>query len=90
MFRLIFFLFGIVTGFITAILVLPVQGKTFFNKMSQLPKPSQNLIDDSISLIVSLSKIAIGFVDDLKYRIAESSKVAEKAMQAIREKKEIK
>ena len=58
--------------------------------MSQLPKNSQDLIDDCISLTVSLSKIAIGFVEDLKYRVAESSKVADKAMQAIREKKEIK
>lgn len=90
MFRFIFFLFGIIAGFITAILVLPVQGKTFFNKMSQLPKPTQDLIDECINLTVSLSKIAIGFVEDLKYRVAESSKVAEKAMQAIREKKEIK
>lgn len=90
MFRFIFFLFGIIAGFITAILVLPIHGKTFFNKMSQLPKPSQDLIDECINLTVSLGKIAIGFVEDLKYRVAESSKVAEKAMQAIREKKEIK
>lgn len=90
MFRFIFFLFGIFAGFIAAIFILPVQGKTFFNKMSQLPKSSQDLIDDCVNLSVSLSKIAIGFVEDLKFRVAESSKVAEKAMEAVREKKEIK
>ncbi|MCH2227163.1 MAG: hypothetical protein MK033_05265 [Candidatus Caenarcaniphilales bacterium] len=58
--------------------------------MSQLPKSSQDLIDDCVNLSVSLSKIAIGFVEDLKFRVAESSKVAEKAMEAVREKKEIK
>ena len=89
MFRLVFFLLGILTGFIAAIFFLPLQGKTFFNKMSQLPKPVQDLIDDGINIIISFSKMTVGLVEDLKYRVVESSKVAEKAMQAVREKNEV-
>jgi len=79
---------GILAGFIAAIFVLPIQGKTFFNKMSQLPKSIQNLIDDCINIVISLSKTTVGLVEDLKYRVVESSRVAEKAMQAVRENKE--
>ncbi|MBU6196773.1 MAG: hypothetical protein ACOYK1_03075 [Vampirovibrionia bacterium] len=57
--------------------------------MSQLPKPLQDLIDDSINVIISFSKMTVGLVEDLKYRVVESSKVAEKAMQAVREKNEV-
>ena len=89
MFKLVFFLLGILTGFIAAIFFLPLQGKTFFNKMSQLPKPAQDLIDYTINVIISFSKMTIGLVEDLKYRVVESSRVAEKAMQAVREKNEV-
>lgn len=57
--------------------------------MSQLPKPVQDLIDDGINVIISFSKMTVGLVEDLKYRLVESSKVAEKAMQAVREKNEV-
>ena len=88
MFRLLCFLLGILGGFIAAIFILPVQGKTFFNKMSQLPKSVQDLIDDVVNVVISFSKTTVGLVEDLKYRVVESSRVAEKAMQAVREQKE--
>lgn len=48
LFRLVFFVFGTVSGFVIALLVLPIPGKTLFNKMSKLPNNVKKLIDDTI------------------------------------------
>lgn len=90
MFRLIFFLFGIVCGFVAAIFVLPIPGKTFFNKMSKLPNSAKDLIDDGLDLAVSLSKILLGVYQELKIRLAEALEVAHDRTESMRRELESK
>ncbi len=90
MFRLIFFLFCIVRGFVAAIFVLPIPGKTFFNKMSKLPNSAKDLIDDGLDLAVSLSKILLGVYQELKIRLAEALEVAHDRTESMRRELESK
>ena len=55
--RLILFLFGICLGMAAAIAALPLPGKTFFNRMSKLPKGVRSLIDNGIDLSISITQL---------------------------------
>lgn len=85
MLRLIFFLFGSLLGFIAAIFVLPIPGKTFFNRVARLPKGAQDLIDDSIDLSVSFVRLATVFLEDVNLKLSEFTKTARNKANEIRE-----
>ena len=55
--RFILFIFGISLGMAAAIAALPLPGKTFFNRMSRLPKGVRSLIDNSIDLAISVTQL---------------------------------
>ena len=57
MLRLILFIFGICLGIASAIAALPLPGKTFFNRMSKLPRGIKSLIDNAIDLAISLIQL---------------------------------
>ena len=57
MIRFILFLFGICLGMAAAIAALPLPGKTFFNRMSKLPKGARSLIDNGIDLAISVIQL---------------------------------
>lgn len=82
MFRFIAFVFGIVAGFATALIVLPFPGKTFFNRMSKLPGGTKKLIDNSISLFSSL--VQFGTVGSKEFS-SRASEVINKTSAKIRE-----
>lgn len=67
-FRFIAFIIGIVSGFSAALFVLPLPGKTFFNKMSRLNPQAKNLIDDSIDLISAIFKVSLTLSKEIAYR----------------------
>jgi gas vesicle protein len=85
-FRFLFFILGIVGGFAAALLVLPLPGRTFFNKMSRLPNSIKNLIDDSFSLGISLIKIGFGLYEDFQSKFEEALSAAKDTMKETQEK----
>jgi|GEM_PF-2733471 len=88
MIRFFLFILGIVSGLVTAIFVLPIPGKTFFNKMSRLPTGVKTLIDDSIDLGISFWKLIIGLSDDMGIRLRESLESAKTKTEQMREQLE--
>ncbi len=88
MIRFFLFIIGIISGIVTAIFVLPIPGKTFFNKMSRLPTGVKSLIDDSIDLGVSFWKLVIGLTDDLGIRLRESLESVKNKTEQMREQLE--
>lgn len=54
-----FFLFfvGVLLGFMAALVVLPLPGTTFFNKMYRLPNNVKNFIDDAIEFFSSVLRL---------------------------------
>ncbi len=88
MVRFFLFLLGTVAGFIAAIFVLPIPGKTFFNKMSRLPNGVKTLIDDGIELGVSFWKLLIGISEDLGLRLRESLESAKVKTEKVHEQLE--
>lgn len=72
--RLILFLFGICLGMAAAIAALPLPGKTFFNRMSKLPRGVRSLIDNGIDLAISITQLASSIARELGMR---TSRVAE-------------
>jgi hypothetical protein len=71
--KFILFLISIVLGFLTALLILPFPGKTFFNKMYKLPNKVKIFIDDVIALFNSLLRIAVAMTNVLNRAIAGRS-----------------
>jgi hypothetical protein len=67
--RFLFFLGGIVAGFMAAIFLLPLPGKTFFNRMSRLPNGVKNLIDDGLELGNAFLKIGLTIYKELNFGI---------------------
>ncbi len=72
MIRFLLFILGTIAGLVTAIFVLPIPGKTFFNKMSRLPTGVKTLIDDGIELGVAFWRLLIGVSDDIGFRLRQS------------------
>lgn len=71
MFRFISFIFGIAAGFALALAVLPLPGKTFFNKMSKLPPTAKDLIDNSINLGISAFRLASTAGKEFNHRFSD-------------------
>ena len=88
LFTLFIFIGGAVMGFAAAVMILPIPGKTFFNKLSQLPLNAQSLVDDSLNLSQSFLKLCKSALEEVKFKFVESSQVAERVMTAVRESKE--
>lgn len=90
MFRLLTFMIGAIAGVAAAIFILPIPGKTFFNKMARLPKGSKDLIDDTIDLSISFFKLCLGFASNLTDKVGEALTVAKDRADAVREEFEAK
>jgi hypothetical protein len=71
MFRFFSFIFGIAAGFTLALVVLPIPGKTFFNRMSKLPPSAKDLIDHSMSLGISFFKLAFAVGKEFNHRFSD-------------------
>ncbi|MDD9899072.1 MAG: hypothetical protein OXU45_08765 [Candidatus Melainabacteria bacterium] len=71
MFRFFSFLFGIAAGFTLALVVLPIPGKTFFNRMSKLPPSAKDLIDHSISVGISFFRLAFVAGKEFNHRFSD-------------------
>ncbi len=84
MIRLLLFILGTIAGLVSAIFVLPIPGKTFFNKMSRLPTGVKTLIDDSIDLGISFWKLIIGLSEDFGIRLRESLETAKTKTERMR------
>ena len=63
--RFILFIFGICLGMAAAIAALPLPGKTFFNRMSKLPKSVRSLIDNGIDLAISITNLLSSFTREI-------------------------
>lgn len=77
MFRFLIFIGGITLGFMTAIFVLPMPGRTFFNKMSKLPKNLKDIIDHGLGIAISLVKLGSGVYEDVNLRLKEAVEEAQ-------------
>lgn len=68
-----------------ALAVLPVPGKTFFNKLSKLPKNVRALIDDSLELCESVSKVFFILTEELGRSIFKAAKTAKLKSEMLKE-----
>ena len=75
-----------ISGFIAALVILPLPGKTFFNRMSNLPPSAKALIDNSIELGVAVGRLAFNVSRDLNQKIREGIKFTKAKFTLIREK----
>ena len=85
-FRVLFFIFGIISGFMLALVVMPLPGKTFFNRMSKLPTSAKDLIDNSISLGVSIGRLVFTLSKEAKHKLSEGLNIAKSKLSQIQEK----
>lgn len=69
MLRLVLFIFGIVTGFVAALIAIPLPGKTFFNRMSKLPVGARDLVDNSIDLSLAILRVVSNSVKEIAHDI---------------------
>lgn len=69
--RFILFLFGICLGMAAAIAALPLPGKTFFNRMSKLPKGVRSLIDNGIDLAIAVTKLLSSFAREIGMKTSQ-------------------
>ncbi len=73
-------------GLIAALIVLPVPGKTFFNKLSRLPNNIKDLIDDSLDILDSLSRLLQTVGGELGHRTIRTAKTAIKKSNELKDK----
>lgn len=85
MFRFFSFVFGICAGFIAAVFVLPIPSKTFFNKMSKLPKEAKDLVDDTLDLNEACTNLAFSVAEALSYRMRRASKAIQDKAVALKD-----
>lgn len=85
-FKFLFFIFGIISGFMLALVVVPLPGKTFFNRMSKLPASAKDLIDNSIGLSVSLGRLVFTLSKELNHKLTEGYKTAKSKLNQIQDK----
>lgn len=88
-FKFLLFVFALVSGFMVALAVLPLPGKTFFNRMSQLPPSAKALIDNSIELGVSIGRLVFNLSRELDQRFREGFSFTRSKITVIKEKIEI-
>jgi len=82
------FLIGIIFGFVAAVMILPLPGKTFFNKLSKLPKGSRAFVDDAIELGLSFVNLCQGVAEDMREKILAAAEVARNKADEVREELE--
>lgn len=85
-FRLLFFVSGIVGGFIVGLMFLPLPGKTIFNKMSRLPIGLKNLIDDSVELFGAFFNLSLAIGKDIFNQVLLIQERIEKRINKIKQK----
>ncbi len=85
-FKFLFFIFGIVSGFMLALVVIPLPGKTFFNRMSKLPTSAKDLIDHSISLGVALGRLVFTVSKEINHKLRETYNKAKSKLVLMQEK----
>ena len=85
-FKFLLFIFALVSGFLVALAILPIPGKTFFNRMSQLPPSAKALIDNSIELGVSIGRLAFNLSRELDQRFREGFSFTRSKLAVIKEK----
>jgi hypothetical protein len=86
MLRFLFFLGGIVAGFMAAIFLLPLPGKTFFNRMSRLPNGVKNLIDNGLDLGNAFLKIGLTIYKELRFGVSLGINKSKKSVNKLRER----
>jgi hypothetical protein len=69
--RFILFLFGICLGMAAAIAALPLPGKTFFNRMSKLPRGVRSLIDNGIDLSIAVTQLLSSFAKEVGIKTSQ-------------------
>lgn len=84
--RFAVFISGIIGGFLCALFIFPLPGKTFFNKMSKLPESSKNLIDDSISLGTAFFRLMFTSYKEGSQRLKETAAKIENKLHELKEK----
>lgn len=84
--RFLIFITGIISGFMFALFVFPLPGKTFFNKMSKLPNSTKNLIDDSISLATAFFRLMFTSYKEGSQRLKETAATIENKLHELKEK----
>ncbi len=82
-FRFLLFIAGIVAGFLTALVVLPLPGKTFFNRMSKLPPTAKDLIDNSIGLGVAVFRVGMSAGKEINLKCSEAYKFSKVKLEQI-------
>ncbi len=85
-FKFLFFIFGIISGFMLALVVVPLPGKTFFNRMSKLPTSAKDLIDNSIGLGVSLGRMVFTLSKELNHKVRDGINIGKAKFALIQEK----
>jgi hypothetical protein len=85
-FKFLLFIAALVSGFMVALVVLPLPGKTFFNRMSQLPPSAKDLIDHSIGLGVAIGRLVFNLSRELNLQLRESISLTRSKVGLIKEK----
>ena len=87
--RFILFLFGICLGMAAAIAALPLPGKTFFNRMSKLPRGVRSLIDNGIDLAISITQLISSITRELSMKTGQMAQVTKEKFGQIKRDIEI-
>lgn len=87
--RFVFFLFGICLGMAAAIAALPLPGKTFFNRMSKLPRGARSLIDNGIDLSISITQLVATCARELGTKSTEIAELTKEKFAQIKRSIEI-
>lgn len=87
MVRFLLFCLGTLAGFVVALFLLPVPGKTFFGKLSKLPSNVKCLIDDVIKLAVSVTKLGAGVYNDASNKASKLVGFAKHELEKLEEQK---
>jgi gas vesicle protein len=87
--RFILFLFGICLGMAAAIAALPLPGKTFFNRMSKLPRSVRSLIDNGIDLAISITQLMSSIARDLSTKTSKAAELTKEKFAQIKRDIEI-
>jgi hypothetical protein len=84
--KFLLFILALVSGFMVALVVLPLPGKTFFNRMSQLPPSAKDLIDNTIGIGVAIGRLVFNLSKELNQKLREGVTLTRSKIALIREK----
>jgi hypothetical protein len=83
------FVGGIVLGFAAAVAMLPLPGKTFFNRMSKLPPKARDLIDNTIDVGISFFCFTSSLVKEVSYKANKALNKGKIKLEEIKQNYEI-